>query len=119
MQIRVDRQEVRDRLNSLGPEQVRHLFRNGGLPAAWNAEIAAWLGEEEQKNVAISAKRMAWSGAYAAIAAAVFVALAVIVVQARNNAAPTFTGGAKPDVISGFIGVPAATSKSHFVRGRL
>lgn len=119
MQIRVDRQEVRDRLNSLGSEQVRRLLQNNGLPTAWNAEVAAWLGEEEQKDVAVSAKRMAWSGAYAAIAAAAFVLLAVIVMHAQNGAPSAFTGRARPDVISGFVGTPAATSKSHLARGRL
>jgi hypothetical protein len=89
------KQQIRDRLNVLGPEQVRHLLSTGGFPQAWNLEISEWLGEEERKesryqenletmrmqaqlDVAKSARRAAWIGAYAAIAAAVLSLAAVI-----------------------------------------
>lgn len=40
---------ARQRLDELGPDQVRTLLSHGGLPTQWNSVIHDWLGKQDQK----------------------------------------------------------------------
>jgi septal ring factor EnvC (AmiA/AmiB activator) len=61
-----------DRLEQLGPNQVRLLVSNGGLPTSWNVRIAEWLAikDQEERRLIASSQSEQMDIARAASAAA-------------------------------------------------
>jgi hypothetical protein len=86
-----EKAKVIARLEELTEPQVRLLLSKDGLPPTWNLTIIEWLGEkdaerrqkndawqDEQRQIATSAKKAAWIAAIAAIVACVITLLAWI-----------------------------------------
>jgi hypothetical protein len=46
--------QIITRLEELGPNQVRLLMSNGGLPTHWNVRIAEWLATKDQEDRRLS-----------------------------------------------------------------